>query len=180
MARFLFSCNLFVTYLYYQGVGYSAISTARSALSAVIMLGSHRTFGQHPLVTRFLKGVFELKPSLPRYSSVWDVGIVLKHLQAIAPMEDLTLAMLTKKLTTLLALLTAQQCQTLKSLDLDFMQETENQVVFTIREKLKTTRAGKHLPPILPPSYPNDINLCPVAHIKCYIIIRKYNHYSGI
>ena len=96
------------------------------------------------------------------------MGIVLKHLQAMAPMEDLTLAMLTKKLTTLLALLTAQRCQTLKSLDLDFMQETENQVVFTIRKKLKTTRAGKHLPPIQLPSYPNDINLCSVAHIKCY------------
>jgi hypothetical protein len=98
----------FLTYLYYKGVGYSAINTARSALSAVITLGSHQTFGEHPLVTRFLKGVFELKPSLPRYSVVWDMGIVLKHLQAMAPMEDLTLAMLTKKLTTLLALLTAQ------------------------------------------------------------------------
>ena len=150
----------FLTYLYYQGVGYSAINTARYALSAVI------TFGEHPLVTRFLKGVFELKPSLPRYSVVWDVDIVLQRLQA---MEDLTLAMLTNKLTTLLALLTAQQCQTLKSLDLDFMQETENQVVFTIREKLETTQAGKHLPPIQLSSYPNDINLCPVAHIKCYI-----------
>ena len=94
------------------------------------------------------------------------MDIVLQHLQA---MEDLTLAMLTNKLTTLLALLTAQQCQTLKSLDLDFMQETENQVVFTIREKLETTQAGKHLPPIQLSSYPNDINLCPVAHIKCYI-----------
>jgi hypothetical protein len=77
----------FLTYLYYQGVGYSAINTARSALSAVITLGSHRTFGEHPLVTRFLKGVFELKPSLPRYSVMWDVGIVLKHLQAMAPMD---------------------------------------------------------------------------------------------
>ena len=82
------------------------LTRSRSALSAVITLGNHRTFGEHPLVTRFLKGVFELKPSLPRYSVVWDVGIILKHLQAMTPMEDLSLAMLTKKLTTLLALLT--------------------------------------------------------------------------
>ncbi|XP_028394449.1 uncharacterized protein LOC114518643 [Dendronephthya gigantea] len=163
----------FLTFLYNQGVGYSAINTARSALSAVITLGSHRTFGEHPLVTRFLKGVFELKPSLPRYSVVWDVGVVLKFLQSMPSLENMTLAMLMKKLTTLLALLTAQRCQTLKSLDLDFMQEADNQFVFTIMEKLKTTRAGKHIPPIKILSYPHDIRLCPVAHLKCYITKTK-------
>ena len=71
----------FLTYLYRQGLGYSAINTARSALSAVITLGDKTTFGEHPLVTRFLKGIFEIKPSLPRYSVVWDVGTVLKYLQ---------------------------------------------------------------------------------------------------
>jgi len=29
------------------------------------------TFGTHPLVIRFLKGVVEMKPSLPRYTYVW-------------------------------------------------------------------------------------------------------------
>ncbi|CAB4007323.1 Transposon Tf2-9 poly [Paramuricea clavata] len=84
-------------------------------------------------------------------------------------MEELPLSMLTKKLTTLLALLTAQRCQTLPSLDLDFMQEIDNEIIFTIREKLKTTKAGKHLPPIKFLSYPEDIRLCPVEHIKFYI-----------
>jgi hypothetical protein len=68
-----------------------------------------------------------------------------------------------------LALLTAQRCQTLSSLDLDFMQEIDNEIIFTIREKLKTTKAGKHLPHIKFLSYPEDIHLCPVAHIKFYI-----------
>ena len=115
----------FLTYLYQTGVGYSAINTARSALSAVIKSDSFRTFGEHPLVTRFLKGVFELKPSLPRYSAMWDVGTVLSYLQSLTAIEDLKLDILTRKLTTLLALLTAQGCQTLTSLDLDHMQETE-------------------------------------------------------
>ena len=90
-------------------------------------------------------------------------------MQSMAAMEELPLSMLTKKLTTLLALLTAQRCQTLSSLDLDFMQEIDNEIIFTIREKLKTTKAGKHLPPIKFLSYPEDIRLCPVAHIKFYI-----------
>lgn len=60
----------FLTLLYKQGVGYSAINTARSALSSVITPADKTTFGEHPLVTRFLKGTFELRPSLPRYSTI--------------------------------------------------------------------------------------------------------------
>ncbi|XP_032237067.2 uncharacterized protein LOC116617948 [Nematostella vectensis] len=44
----------FLTRLYHEGLGYSAINTARSALSTVITT-SNGTFGEHPLVTRFLK-----------------------------------------------------------------------------------------------------------------------------
>jgi len=58
----------FLTSLYRQGLGYSAINTARSVLSAIITLGDKTTFGEHPLVTCFMKGIFELKPSLPRYT----------------------------------------------------------------------------------------------------------------
>ena len=64
----------FLATLFTSGLGYSAINTARSALSSVLILPNNITFGAHPLVARFLKGVFELKPSLPRYSSIWDVS----------------------------------------------------------------------------------------------------------
>lgn len=50
---------------YENGLSYSAINTARSALSTIIFLPDGSYFGNHPFVTRFLKGVFESKPSLP-------------------------------------------------------------------------------------------------------------------
>lgn len=112
-----------LTSLYRQGLGYSAINTARSALSSVITLGDKTTFGEHPLVTRFLKGIFELKPSLPRYTVIWDVGTVLKFFQTFPPITDMTLKQLTKKLVTLLVLVTAQRTQTLSKLDMTFMQD---------------------------------------------------------
>ena len=71
----------FLASLYEDGLGYSAINTARSALSSVLTLPGNVTFGNRPLVSRFLKGVFELKPSLPRYNRIWDVGVVLGHLK---------------------------------------------------------------------------------------------------
>lgn len=80
-------------------------------IAPLIPLGRHYpnvTFGNHPLVSRFLKGVFELKPSLPRYNHIWDVGVVLKHLKTLKPVDSLDLKVLTLKLTMLLCLLTGQ------------------------------------------------------------------------
>ena len=66
----------FLTELFHTGIGYSAINTARSALSSIILLPGGRPVGEYPLICRFLKGVFELRPALPKYTEIWDVGIV--------------------------------------------------------------------------------------------------------
>ena len=87
----------FLASLYEKGLGYSAINTARSALSSVLDLPGGNTFGTHPLVTRFLKGVFELKPSLPRYAGIWDVGTVLQYLKTLHPIPELDLKNLTNR-----------------------------------------------------------------------------------
>ena len=84
----------FLASLYEEGLGYSAINTARSALSSVLTLPGNVTFGKHPLVTRFIKGVFELKPSLPRYNHIWDVSVVLEHLKTLKPVASLDLKFL--------------------------------------------------------------------------------------
>ena len=159
----------FLATLFTSGLGYSAINTARSALSSVLILPNNITFGTHPLVARFLKGVFELKPSLPRYSSIWDVSVVLEHLRSLGPPTQLDLKSLTKKTTMLLCLLTGQRCQTLTKLDIALMQELPGKIVFTIGEKLKTTRPGKHLAPIELLAYPRDESICVVSHLKQYI-----------
>lgn len=69
----------------------------------------------------------------------------------------------------LLALVTAQQTQTLSKLDTSCMQETTTGITFTIRDTLKTTRPGKHLAPIEIRPFAPDSRLCPVTYIKHYI-----------
>ena len=54
-------------------------------------------FGEHPVVCRFLKGIFELRPSLPKYTEIWDVAKVLEYLKTLSPAKELSLKMLTKK-----------------------------------------------------------------------------------
>lgn len=58
----------FVTSLFNSGLGYSALNTARSALSAVMKINDIISFGEHPLVCRFIKSVFQLNPALPKYT----------------------------------------------------------------------------------------------------------------
>ena len=55
----------FLAELLDSGLGYSAINTARSALSSIQSMSEKTTFGAHPLVRRFLRGVFADRPSLP-------------------------------------------------------------------------------------------------------------------
>ncbi|CAB3997611.1 Enzymatic poly, partial [Paramuricea clavata] len=71
----------FLSSLYESGVGYSAINTARSALSSILLLPGNVSFGSHPLATRLLKGVFELRPSLPKYQDTWDISVVIIYVK---------------------------------------------------------------------------------------------------
>ena len=95
---------------------------ARSALSSYLELKDGVPFGQHKLVNRFMKGVFECKPALPKYSSTWNVDIVLQYLELLHPHNKLTLKELSQKLAMLLALLSGQRCQTLLKLSFSAMK----------------------------------------------------------
>ena len=72
----------FLHLLKMRNVGYSVINTARSALSTFITIDNH-TVGMYPLVCRYLKGVFNEFPVLPKYSFTWDVGVVLKYISSM-------------------------------------------------------------------------------------------------
>ena len=159
----------FLAELFEKGLGYSALNTARSALSSIITLSSNISFGTHPLVCRFLKGVFESRPSLPRHNIIWDVRIVLDYLKTFQTAETLTVKMLTLKLTMILALISAQQCQTLKALSLDSMSCVDDKYVFYFNNLLKTSRPGKHLEPLIVKQYVLDAKLCLFTLLTEYI-----------
>jgi hypothetical protein len=90
----------FLTSLYENSLSYSAINSARSALSAFGIVHDGVTFGSHPLI-RFMKGICNLRPPIPRYIHTWDVSIVLKELRHVSPVKYLTLKNLTYKLAML-------------------------------------------------------------------------------
>lgn len=116
--------------LYHKGLSYSALNTARSALASVIVLQGNQSFGNHPLVSRFLKRTFATRPALPKYKEVWDVNTVLEHLKTLHPSESLSL---------LMAIFSGQHCQTIHALSTRDMQVSDSKVVFIVNELLKTS-----------------------------------------
>ena len=160
---------MFLTELYESDIGYSGINTAKSALSNVVVLSDcqHVSVGQHPVIKRFLKGVFNKRPALPRYHSVWDVSQVLEYLRKI-DLDGISLKSLTLKTCMLLALLSGQRVQTLKALSIGNMLLTDSEVEFQIDVLLKQSRPGKHLSCISFKKY-TDERLCVIAHPQQYV-----------
>ena len=159
----------FLVSLYNAGLGYSAVNTARSALSSLLILENNEKFGDHPLVVRCMKGIFELKPSLPKYNEIWDVRVVLDYLKTFGASSALLLKELTLKLTMLLCLTTGQRGQTIHKFDINDIQDLDDRYRISVHEKLKQTKPGRHLEPIELLAFPEDKELCVVQHLREYI-----------
>ena len=121
------------------------------------------------MVSRFLKGVVESRPSLPRYKDIWDVSVVLDYLKTLPPLEELNLKDITHKTVVLVALLSGQRCQTVHALTVSCMRITNDTVHFEIAKLLKTSKPGKHQGHLEFKSYPVDERLCVVTCLKQYV-----------
>lgn len=170
----------FLVTLFDAKLGYSAINTARCALSTFITLG-HFTAGSHPLVTRFLKGVYNQRPSLPRYSAVWDASIMIEFLKKMSPAKFLSLEDLSLKLTMLMSLVSAQRGQSLHLLSLSTMKASKHMFIFQLTAPVKNSRPGVGPPTLEFRSYAPDKRICVYHYIKQYIdrtrFIRKSDNF---
>lgn len=159
----------FLTELYEGGLGYSGINTAKSALASCVTVDNVSSLGEHPLVKKFMRGIFNMRPSLPRYKHVWDVNIVLLYLKNLGATVDLSLKHLTMKLTMLLGLLAGQRCQTLNMLNYTDIFVNSECVTFDIKELLKQSASGKKQTCLKFYVYNDDVNLCVVRTLVEYL-----------
>ena len=125
---------LYLTRLHNEGLSYSAINTAKSMLSTMFEVIHKTDIGRNILVKRFMKGIFHIKPVLPKTLFTWDVKIVLNFLGEMDN-KSLTLRLLSIKLTLLIILTTGQRCQTLKALDIRNMEVTKTYMWYDPTER---------------------------------------------
>ena len=152
------------------GLSYRSINVIRSAISSVALIEGLPA-GQHPLVCRFMRAVYNRKPALPRYQSVWDPDVVLDLFQQWGPTGTLSLLRLSKKLAMLMLLQSGQRGQTLLLLDVTCMHLTPGRVAFQIKAPLKTSKPGHHQSELVFDAFGPDHCLCVIETLTCYLSV---------
>lgn len=159
----------FLSNLFESGASYGTLNSHRSALS--LLLGSE--VASNDCIKRLLKGVFRLRPSLPRYSSTWDPQIVLSHISEWAPNSQLSLEKITKKLVILLALCTAHRVQTFSLIKLNNIKIKNNGVEIVISDIIKTSGIGRNQPVLFLPFFRENLSICPATTLIDYMSITQ-------
>ena len=143
-------------------------------MNTVVSLHGGLELSDHPLMKRFVKGVFHLRPPLPRYTQVWDVGMVISYIRSLGCRNDqLSLKDLTMKLTALLSLLTAQRISSIAYLSVSHMFFEGDKVIFTPVQLSKHHRQGRKIVPISIHGYPLDPRLCVIQTLREYMARRQ-------
>ena len=125
-----------LTKIFESGVRYSPVGMARSALSSVLIMDNGIYFD----IPLFMKGIFNLRPALPRQFAVCNPDIVLDYVSNLE--YDLPLKDLSEKLVILLCLLSGQSDQTVKALNVNYMLLEKGKCTFFIKTPIKTTKPG--------------------------------------
>lgn len=159
----------FLTNRFNAGASYGTLNSFRSALS--LLIGPR--VGTDDRLKRFLKGVFKLKPTKPKYNSTWDPSIVLNLLGTWYPNDTIGVDKLTRKLVTLLALTTGHRMQTLSVIKIDNICHNNIGITINITDIIKTSRHGTEQPTLRLPYYNHKPEICPVRTILSYIELTK-------
>ena len=131
--------------------------------------------GSLPLVSRFMKGIFQLRPATPRICTTWQVGPVLRSLSSLEPVEQLSLKVLSVKLTTLLALTSAARAHEIVALHLDHLSKKVDSCEFIIHTHVKNSRPYHPPRKIFLGRYQHDCSICVVRCLEHYLQ-RTSNH----
>ena len=158
----------FLAHLHKEGYQYRSLNSYRSAISSVHERIDGFTVCQHPLVTRLMKGVFNDRPPLPRYTCTWNVQTVLSHINSWGDNDSLSIKQLSWKTVMLLALSRPSRSADLSQLSLCGKQYKPEGVSFAPNSLAKQSRQGKQITEFFFPSFPHDSRLCPVEALKAY------------
>ena len=158
----------FLAELLHKGYKYRTIGVYRSTISNFHQPIDGIVIGKHPLMSKFMKGVYSVCLPEPKYFVTWDVNQVLSFLKTWAPAEKLTLKQLTLKLVTLAALTSAARSSSVHKMDLRFRQFKSNGVLFKIPELTKCSGSKRPLKELFLVSFPPDRRLCFVKYLKRY------------
>ena len=84
--------------MFYEKKGkYVTVAAACSALSAILPKINGQTFGKDDHVSRMIKRIFKLRPSLPKYVVTYDPDIILQYMDSLPANNLLSMDLLSIK-----------------------------------------------------------------------------------
>mgnify|MGYP002804671116 CR=1 FL=1 len=95
--------------------------------------------GSLPLLSRFMKGIFELSPPTSKVCLTWSVETLLQYLKSLESNAKPSLKYLTLKTTILLALTSSAWANEHAGLHVDFRSKKEHSWEFTIPQHVKNS-----------------------------------------
>ena len=149
-------------------MSYSSINSAKSALASFLVIKGEFSLSNSPDVIRFMKGIFNLRTPMPKYTHTWDVNIVLRQLSLWFPNDKLTLRELTLKTVTLVALTSGRRAQSIHDMHLEGISWTSECVTFTVFKPAKQDKAGSSQKPLKLYRF-EEVSLDVYSLIKCYL-----------
>lgn len=155
----------FLAYEQKKGAAFGTLNSYRSAIALIVgpdISEDHR-------VKRFMKGAFNLKPNKPKYDITWDPQIVLNLYCNKEVNEKLSLKELTRKLITLLAIITTHRMQTYSLIKIENIKILEEKILIKIPECIKTSGINKLQPILVIPFYKKDCNVCAANTLVYYL-----------
>ena len=121
---------------------------------------------KHPLIDKYMTGIFNLRPPKPKLSFVWDVDILFRYFEQQVDNCLLSDVILTQKLIILLLLLGAHSLSTINLFCINNMVLNYLLVTFIPTEVLKHFRKSKPLDKFEYRTYENK-TLCDIAFFRC-------------
>ena len=158
----------FLTREFNSGKAYRSINVYRSAISMTHPTIDSLRFGEHPLVCQLMKGIFNKRPPLPRYTQTWKVHQVTSYLEGLGDNSELSLKQLSGKLVVLLALTSAERGSELAAHDLRFRRFYPEGVSFTLPQLTKKSCVGNPTKTSFHASLPCNARLCPIECLREY------------
>lgn len=110
-----------------------------------------------------------MRPPRPKYDVTWHPSILLSFLALKVPNSLLSLEDLSKKLLTLIAIITAHRVQTFSLVKLSNIQQFNDRIIMKIPDLINNSRAGAAQSNLVLPFYTAEPDICPASALKKFV-----------
>ena len=128
---------------------YSGICPARSALSNAATIPGYERMSNHPLISQYIKGIYNKHPPLPKYVNIWDMNRLLIYYDNVGPISELSFKQLFRKIAVLFMLLGARRKQAFLAVDIANVIVQTDKAILLPNKTLKHTNPKHPLQPFV-------------------------------